>query len=116
LVERRQPVPRIDDEQNQVGRIDGQLDLLFDVFGEIVDIRDADAAGIAELEIPLAMLHQVREAIARDAGHVIHDGEPPLGHPIEEAGLPDVGPADDNYLGNAHKPFIIVAAAGGCPA
>ena len=46
------PVAGIDDEQDDVGRVDGRVDLLFDLLGEIVGVLDAHAAGVDQLEIP----------------------------------------------------------------
>ena len=56
LVERRQAGAGIDDEQDDVGLVDGDLDLPFDVGGEVVDVLDADAAGVDQLEEAVAGL------------------------------------------------------------
>ena len=70
--------------------------------GEVVHVGDAHAAGVDQLEEAVVVAHQVREAVAGDAGLVVDDGDADAGEPIEHAALADVGPADDDDLGNAH--------------
>ncbi len=48
-------------------------------------------------------VHQVGHAVARHAGHVVDDGQPSTGQPIEDARLADVGPADNDNLRNLHQ-------------
>ena len=105
LVERQHALAGIDDEQNHVGRVDRQVDLLFDVPREIVHVGDAHAAGVDQLEEAVVVAHEVRDAIARDARLVVDDGDPHAGEPIQHAALADVWPADDDYLRNAHEPI-----------
>ena len=70
--------------------------------GEIVHVGDAHAARVDQLEEAVVVAHQVRDAIARDAGLVVDDGDPHAGEPIQHAAFADVGPADDDDLRNAH--------------
>ena len=103
LVERQHAFARVDDEQNHVGRVDRQVDLVFDVPREVVHVGDAHAAGVDQLEEAVVVTHQVRDAVARDARLVVDDGNPHAGEPIQHAALADVGPADDDDLRNAHR-------------
>ena len=84
LVERRQPSPAIDHEEDHVGLVDGNLDLPFDVGGEVIDVLDADAAGVDELEEAILDVDQGGDAIARDAGGGIDDGDAPAREPVEQ--------------------------------
>ena len=54
LVERRDPVADIDEEHDDRGRLDRDLNLPFDIGREVVDIDDADAAGVDQFEEPVA--------------------------------------------------------------
>ncbi len=92
LVEGHQAVAGIDDEQDQVGLVDGDVDLAFDVAGQIVDVLDAHAAGVDDFEVAIADLDGCRQAIAGHAGRGIDDGDAPARQPIEERRFADVGP------------------------
>ena len=52
LVQRRQTGPRVDHQEDQVGRVDGRLDLALDVLAEVVAVLHAHAAGIDQLDEP----------------------------------------------------------------
>jgi len=73
------------------------------VLGKIVHVGDAHTAGIDELEEPIVVAHEVREAIARDTRLVIDNGDADAGEPIQHAALANVWPANDYYLRNAHR-------------
>ena len=60
FIERRQPGADIDDKQNDMRLLDGQVDLAFDFGGQVVNIFDADAAGINQFEEPPAGFDQSR--------------------------------------------------------
>src|SRR5262249_9202913 len=92
----------IDDVQDDVGLVDGDLDLPLDVVAEVVGVDDADAAGIDELKVPVTGLQDGGDAVARDPGGGIDDGDAPAGQPVEQRGLPHVGPADDGDDGERH--------------
>ena len=70
---------------------------------EVVHVGDAHAAGIDQLEEPVVVAHEVREAIARDARLVVDNGDPDAGEPIQHAAFANVWPANDDYLRNAHR-------------
>ena len=101
-VQRRDAVAGIDDKEDHRGRVDGRLDLLLDVLGQVVDVLDAHAAGIDQLDEALAELSKERDAIAGHAGRRIDDGQPLAGEPVEKARLAHIGPAHDGDLRNTH--------------
>ena len=73
FVQRRDARSRIDDKQNQVGRIHRGGDLLLDLARQVVHVVDADPARVDNLEEPVVHLDQVRDAIPRDARHVVNN-------------------------------------------
>ena len=95
LVERHDAVADVDDEEDDGGRVDGELDLPLDVGGEVVDVHDAHAAGVDQFEEAVAGLDDGGDAVAGDAGGRIDDGDAPAGEPVEQRRLADVRPADD---------------------
>ena len=78
------------------------LALVFDFLGEIVDVVDAHSARVDQFEKTVVGLHQVRDAIAGDAGGGLDDRNPLAGQPVEQRALPHVGTADDDDFGNGH--------------
>ena len=79
---------------------------LLDVLGEVVAVDHADAAGVDQLEEPgigvVADLDQGADPVAGHARHVVDDGDPASGEPVEQRRLADVRPADDDDLGEGH--------------
>ena len=76
-----------------------QFDLVVDVFGELVGVDEAVAAGVDELDPVVVDLQRHGDAVAGDAGHVLDDADALAGQRVEEAALADVGPADDGDNG-----------------
>ncbi len=89
-------------KQHQVGLAQGDLDLVFDILGQVVDVLDAHAARVDHLQIAIADVDGRRQAIARDAGRGIDDGDAPARQPIEKRRFAHVGPTDDGDLRNGH--------------
>src|SRR5580704_16121307 len=87
------------------GLVQGVGDLLLDVGGEVVDIQVAHAAGIDQLKPARADLHSRGNAVARDAGRGVDDGDAPSGKPVEQGGFTNVGTADDGNLRDRHGVF-----------
>ena len=87
--------PCIDHEQHQIGLGDGTLRLLAHTG------RNAAGRGLLEArrvdeDRRLARDRSLRLApVAREAGHGIHEREPPAGETVEQRRLADIGPADD---------------------
>ena len=104
-VQGRQAVAGIDDKEDHRSRVDGRLDLLLDVFGQIVDVLNAHAAGIDQLDKAFAELREVRNTIAGHAGRRIDNGQPLAGEPVEKTRLAHIGPAHD---GDLRKPMILL--------
>ena len=92
---------------NHASSNDREIDLIFDVPGEVVHVVDAHAAGVDELEEAVVVTHEMGQAIARDTGLVVDDGDAHAGEPVEHAAFADVGPADDDYLRYAHSSTTI---------
>ena len=96
LVERGHSVLRVDDEEDDLGGVDGELHLHL---GRGHDLRrtvstlEADAAGI-EQRVG-AVFNLGGDHIARDARLVMHDGNALPRQPVEEAAFADIRPADD---------------------
>ena len=57
--------------------------------------QQADAAGVHEREGAPVPLGLGADAVARDAGLVVDDGDAPSDDAVEQRGLADVGAADD---------------------
>ena len=76
-VERDQTAPCIDDEQDQRGPVDRVGDLPFDVL-------DAHAAGVGQLDVAVIDLDGRGQAIARDTGRRIDNGDAPASQPVEQ--------------------------------
>ena len=92
----------IDDEEDELGLVGGELHLAFDVGGEVVaapGIDDAVAAGVGELEGAATGFNERGDAVPRDAGGGVNDGDAAAGEEVEQAGLADVGAADDGDNG-----------------
>ncbi len=107
-VQRHHALAGIDDEEDHRGRIDGRVDLLLDLLGEVVDVLDAHSAGIDQFDEPLAELDEVRLAVACHPGGGVDDGQTLPREPVEEARFAHVGPADDGDLRNTHDLPILV--------
>ena len=94
LVLRREAGARIGDEDEPVGFLDGVLGL--DAHQRVHADRVLDqAAGVDADVLHRAELAVAVLAVARDAGHVGHDGVTRLRERVEQRGLADVRPPDD---------------------
>ncbi len=98
-VERRDTFLNVDYQHDHVGRGDGQFHLLQGGFGNRVrgffTAEQADAAGIHQREGPSLPLRLGADAVARDAGLIVDDGDAPPGDAVEEGGLADIWAAYD---------------------
>jgi hypothetical protein len=98
-VQRHDTFLHVDHQNNRARRVNGDFDLRQrglddDIFGFFA-AQQADAAGVYEREgfsVPLGL---DADAVARDAGLVMDDGNAPLDDAVEQRGFPDIGPADD---------------------
>ncbi len=98
-VQGQNPFLNIDDEDDDVCRIDGDTHLLNrSLSDDVVSFfaaQQADAAGVHEGKRPATPLGFGCNAVAGHARLVMHDGNPPPYNAVEERGLADVWPADD---------------------
>ena len=74
LVARRDPGPRVDDEEDEVGLVDRGLRLLGDLRAERAAVGLVDAARVDQPEPGARPLAEQLLAVARDAGRLVHDG------------------------------------------
>ena len=94
LVEIGNPLADIDHEENDTGRLDGELYLLLggfvDLLGGHFDLH-ADAAGI---EQHVVVAHLGGDEVAGDSGHIVDDGHAFTAKPIKETAFPDIRAPD----------------------
>ncbi len=93
----------IDDEEDELGFVDAEFDLAFDVAGEVVLVDDAVAAGVSELEDVAVEIDGGGDAVARDALGGVDDGDASTGEEVEEGGFADVGAADNGDDGKRQE-------------
>lgn len=99
LVERNDAFLDIDDQEDDIGRFDGQVHLLQrggrdDILGLLAP-EQADASGVDEgvgTAMPLCLGHH---PVPGDARLVVDDGDAPADDPVEESRLADVGATHD---------------------
>ena len=103
---------RIDDEQHQVGFLDGLLDLLANLEVHRERRIFAEAAGVDEPEGAAVPFGAREMAVARRARLVAHDGRVAADDAIEQRRLADVGPADDGDDGEAHAAPAVAVSSG----
>ncbi len=95
LVAGRDPRLRVDDEEDEVGLLDGLARLVRDRPRERCRIGDVDAAGVDEQEPFRVPLADELLAVARDAGCLVDDRRARAAEPVHERRLADVREADD---------------------
>ena len=95
LVAGRDPVARVDDEEDEVGLLDRRARLLRDLGAERVGGEVVDAARVDQQEVLAVPVGEQLLAVARHAGRLVHDGLPRLGQPVDQRRLADVREADD---------------------
>ena len=103
LVLRGQPRVGIDDEQHGPRPGDGALGLPPDLHDERLGGALDEPAGIDQHELAPGPLAGRLEAIAGHAGDVGDDRVAAGEQPVEQRGLPDIGPADDGHGGHAGR-------------
>src|SRR5262249_23510981 len=104
FIQRHQAVPPIDDEEDDVRLLHRQTNLPFDVFGEIVHVFDADAAGVSQFDLPAVEIDNGGNAIARHPGGGIDNGDTGTGKPVKQRGLAHIGSSNDGDNRNSHSP------------
>ncbi len=94
-IERSESGLAIDDEEKDIGRDDGEIDFRVDLFTELCVDLGADAAGVEEGEGCVSKFTGAGDAVPRDAGAIVDDGDFAAGEAIKEGGLPDIGSSYD---------------------
>ena len=102
LVQGDQSAARVQHEYDHIRLVQSNGDLLFDLVAQVVDVVDADAACVDQLETAVPVLDHIRHPVASHPGHVVDNGQASTGEPVEDTGLADVRPAHNDYLRNAH--------------
>ena len=100
LVRGRDADGRIQDEDDSVSEVDGDLGLLGDGAIQSLDV-DLPAARVDEREVATRPFSGVRDAVAGHARRVLHDGLAATKNAVDQRGLADVGAADDCENGQA---------------
>ena len=95
LIDRRETVLRIDDEENEVALAHGGIGRGAHLRGQFRLARAADSAGIPDHERPRAAHCRGRQPIARDARLIMHNRDVAPGEPIEKRRFADIRTADD---------------------
>ena len=101
LVVLSEPHRGIDDEQHDVGLLDGGLHLAADLLVELV-AAGQPPAGVDEHERHAQPLGLHLLAVASDPGTILHDGHLPTHDAIEQGALPHVGATDDDDCWQTH--------------
>ena len=91
VVEVGDAVHGVDDEEDDVGLLDGQLDLLVDLAFEDVLAVDHPAAGVDNRKFASLPVHLAVLAVAGGAGGFVDNGRAAFGEAVEEGRLTHVG-------------------------
>ncbi len=101
LVARRHPCPGVDDEEHEVGLLDGRAGLGGDVAPEGAGVRLVHAARVDHAERDAVPVAEELLPVARHAGRLVHHGGAALRQPVDERRLADVREADDRHRSGA---------------
>ena len=114
-VGRRRAGAGIDQEEDRIGLRDRRLGLRPHAAGEAFGRRLLEARGVDDGEGEIAEPRRALAAVARDAGLVVDQRQPPADQPVEQRRLADIRPADDGD-GEAHGPTVRCAVRALCRA
>lgn len=112
LIERDDTFANVDDKEDDICSLDGDVDLFDggrgdDVVGLLAGYK-ADATSVDEREGTAVPLDLRADAIAGDTGHVMDNGDAAASDAIEQRGLANVGPSDDGDEARVvHKLFTV---------
>ena len=110
MVERRDAGRGVDDEEDDVGLLDGDAGLVLD---PLLDLRaglELEAAGVDHREVAAAPVGGAVDAVAGRAGQILDDRDPLTDETVEQRGLADVRAADDGDDGEGGHGAGSVAA------
>ena len=112
LVNGSEVVPAVQHEEDEVRRFHGYVRLCRHLFRKAVAQARADAARIHDFTGAVRNLAGGGEPVASDAGFIMHDGDAPSGHSVEDGGFPDIGPAYDGDGGDVLHARHVTRRAG----
>ena len=102
LVERQDAGASVDQEQDDVGTLDGALGEAPHARLERLAAGGFPTRGVEQQEGEIAQLRRLLANVARDARRIVDDGAAAADQPVEQRGLADVGTTDD---GDPAKPL-----------
>ena len=111
LVRGRDADGRVQDEDDSVSEVDGDLGLLGDGAIQSLDV-DLPAARVDEREVATRPFCGVRDAVAGHARRVLHDGLAASKNAVDQRGLANVGATDDCKNGQAGCDVVRVRERG----
>src|SRR5207253_3056525 len=94
-VQGRRPLARVNHEEHEVRFLDRGEDLAAHALDQGLLRGGIEAAGVYHRRLPALEAHLAVKAVARDAGHVVHERLAPADEWAEERGLTDVWSAND---------------------
>ncbi len=97
LVQRQDAGAGIDQEQHDVGALDGALGEAAHARLQRLAPRGLPARRVEQGEGEVAELGRRLAHVARHARRVVDDGAAAADQPVEQSGLADIGSADDGY-------------------
>ena len=100
----------VDHEQQRIGFGDGGQGLAGHARAQGVGRGFLEAGGVDQAERHAVEHRFGHAAVAGHAGRVMDDGDPPPGEAVEQAGLADIGPADDGDGEAASAHFVHASA------
>ena len=96
LVARDEPVPAVEDEDDEIGRRDRAMSLLQHELVQRILARAEHAAGVDDRDVRALPLGVRGDDVAGGAGNRRDDGPARAGQPIEQRGLADIGASDEH--------------------
>ena len=98
-IQRHNAVLHVDDQNDDVGRLEGQVHLLHrrldDDVIRLFAAQQTDAAGVHQRERTAMPFGLGADAIARHSRLIMNDGNAPADNAVEQSGFADIRPADD---------------------
>ncbi len=104
-IERRDAGPRVDEEQRQICGGQGARRLLLHPGREAALFGLFETGGIDDAKPQIGKRRLALAAVARDAGHVIHQRDALPDQAVEQCRFADIGPADDRDRETHVLPF-----------